>query len=230
MPSPAIVYAGPSVLDGSPIVAIMTGHDKPSKNAKTGEIPQVYIMRADVEPHTAAIQGSDSAICGDCPLRPSVAADGVKPCYVTVFRAPLSMYRAYHRGSYAPLDPSAIKADTIRIGAYGDPAAVPMFVWEALERDTGARILGYTHQWRRFPEISRYAMASVETLEGAAAARALGFRTFRVMKEGIDTLTKGEAGCPASKEQGYRKTCATCRACDGSARGAQRASIAIYAH
>jgi hypothetical protein len=206
----------------------MTGHDKPSKNAKTGAVPQVWILRSDIAPHDAAKIGADSAVCGDCPLRPANAEKGTPRCYVTLFQAPLSIFRAFERGSYGPLDMSAVKADIIRIGAYGDPAAVPLFVWEALERETGARILGYSHQWRTVPQISRYAMASVESLQAAKEAHNLGFRTFRVMRSG-DAPVKGEALCPASKEAGYRRTCETCKACDGASRG-MRASIAIYAH
>lgn len=235
MPSPslsaAILYAGPSMLDGSPIVAVMTGHDKPSHNEKTGAIPQVWILRSDVAPHDAVKSGDDAAVCGDCPLRPSAAAKGAPTCYVRTFQAPLSIFRKHERGGYRYLqadDLLAINAPTIRIGAYGDPAAVPESVWASLLFLTGAKILGYTHQWRRFPGLSLYAMASVESPAAASEAHALGFRTFRVMSAN-DAPNRGEALCPASREAGYRRTCATCGACDGAARG-NRASIAIFAH
>ena len=40
-PNGAIIYRGPSMLDGSPIVAILTGIDKPSHNPKTGPMAQL---------------------------------------------------------------------------------------------------------------------------------------------------------------------------------------------
>ena len=231
--SAAILYAGPSMLDGSPIVAIMTGHEDPSDNDKTGAIPQVWILRSDIAPHEAIKTGDDSAVCGDCPLRPSVAAKGEPVCYVRTFQAPLSIYRKHERGGYGYVDADSlarISAPTIRIGAYGDPAAVPLHVWDTLASLTGAKILGYSHQWRKVPQIARYAMASVESSADAQEAHALGFRTFRVMsKVRNEAPNRGEALCPASKEAGYRKTCATCGACDGTARG-NRASIAIFEH
>ena len=235
MPSPslsaAILYSGPSMLDGSPIVAVMTGHDKPSHNEKTGAIPQVWILRSDIAPHEAIKTGEDASVCGDCPLRPSVAGKGEASCYVRTFQAPLSIYRKLERGGYGYVDADSlarISAPTIRIGAYGDPAAVPLHVWDTLASLTGAKILGYSHQWRKVPQIARYAMASVESPAAAQEAHALGFRTFRVMSRN-EAPNRGEALCPASKEAGYRKTCATCGACDGVARG-NRASIAIFAH
>jgi hypothetical protein len=49
-----IVYRGPSAIDGREIVVILTGLQtrRGSKNAKTGELIQSWILRADVEPHT----------------------------------------------------------------------------------------------------------------------------------------------------------------------------------
>ena len=61
-----IIYRGPSLLDGSPIVAIATYS---ARNRKTGAMVQTYIIRDDMDPVTASRTGADAAICGACPLR-----------------------------------------------------------------------------------------------------------------------------------------------------------------
>ena len=48
-----IFYRGPSMLDGAPIVAIATD----SSNSKTGGMVQTWILRADIDPVTAARNG-----------------------------------------------------------------------------------------------------------------------------------------------------------------------------
>jgi hypothetical protein len=85
---------------------------------------------------------------------------------------------------------------------------------------------GYTHQWAQFPELAAFCMASVDTLEEAAAAKLLGFRTFRVALDDFRLPT--EAGCPAAKENGARVTCADCGLCAGLK--VQAKDIVIQAH
>lgn len=49
-----ILYRGPSMLDGSPIVCIATGIEgKASRNGKAGEMVQTWILREDIAPHEA---------------------------------------------------------------------------------------------------------------------------------------------------------------------------------
>jgi hypothetical protein len=69
-----IIYRGPSLIDGEPIVAIA---QVSSRNAKTGSMVQTFIMRADMDPITANRTGADHAICGTCPHR-GKAHDGDK--------------------------------------------------------------------------------------------------------------------------------------------------------
>lgn len=234
--SSLILWQGASLLDGSPIAVVLTGLGGSSSNVKTGRIPQAWIIRSDLAAHTAVKTGADAAVCGDCKHRPFLGGQ----CYVArvAWRAPRSIYAALSRGSYAPVDWAALSStlqsvSAVRIGAYGDPAAVPVEVWASLRAamPEGARMLGYTHQWRSAPvELSRFAMASVDTEAEYLAAQSFDvWRTFRVRAAG-ETLLPGEAQCPAAKEAGKRRTCETCRACDGSARGSQRASMTIAAH
>jgi hypothetical protein len=64
-----ILYRGPSMIDGKPIVAIATGYDNESVNQKTGAMAQVWILRDDIAPIEAAQRGEDASICGQCPHR-----------------------------------------------------------------------------------------------------------------------------------------------------------------
>ena len=60
----AIIYKGPSLLDGAPIVVIATYSNR---NTKTGHVVQTYILRADINPLEASKTGADVSICGNCP-------------------------------------------------------------------------------------------------------------------------------------------------------------------
>lgn len=226
-----IIYQGPSRLTGAPIVAILTGLDRPSSNGKTGDMPQLWILSDDGrDPFAARKAGADEAVCGDCPLR-----DG--RCYVNLLRGPLAIYRAYLAGRYPDgraLDADGIRAAcctrlgrprSIRLGAYGDPAALPLDVVERLCAASPVHT-GYTHAWRRFPELRPFLMASADSQADADEAHALGWRTFRVVCDG-GRLADGELWCPAAPEGGATRTCATCGLCRGGSRGP---SIAIRAH
>lgn len=229
-----ILYEGPSMLDGKPIVVIATGLEqrKASRNGKTGAMIQTFIMRSDIAPHKAVKTGDDISVCGNCKRKPLVAKElGVKPCYVTVWQSPRSVYQAYRRGIYAREWSSAtFEGLGVRLGSYGDPAACPFHIWSDTLAGTAFHT-GYTHQWERFPEMAEYVMASVDTIEEQLHASFLGFRTFRVAphdRNPRDKL-KSEANCGASKEMGKRTSCDKWHACSGLA-GKARADIVINEH
>ena len=58
-----ILQVGSSPIDGRPFVVILTMN---SKNRKTGNMAQVWILREDVDPVAAVASGADETICGDC--------------------------------------------------------------------------------------------------------------------------------------------------------------------
>lgn len=229
-----ILYEGPSMLDGKPIVVIATGLEqrKASRNGKTGAMIQTFIMRSDIAPHKAVKTGDDMSICGDCKRRPLAAkALGVKPCYVKVFQSPRSVYDAYTRGIYSREWSEDTFADLgVRLGSYGDPAAAPFGIWERVTSQVSHHT-GYTHQWQRFPELAAFVMASVDTIEEQLLAKFLGFRTFRAAPQDRDPRDKlpSEANCGASREMGHRTSCDKCKACSGLA-GKARADIVINEH
>lgn len=230
----AIIYRGPSMLDGKPIIVIATGLAASSRNEKTGELVQTWILRDDVSPTEAVNSGDDASVCGDCPHRGAIV-DGRnvnRSCYVTVFQAPLNVWKSAHRGIYETVATSDLSAlfsgKRVRLGSYGDPAAVPMAVWHAVLAATAGHT-GYTHQWQSCdPALAAYCMASCDTALDRELANAKGWRSFRV-RGSDEAKAKGEVICPASKEAGVKTNCAACKACGGMLAKA-KADIVIMAH
>lgn len=232
-PDAAVVYRGPSRLDGSPIVAVLTGTRKGSANRKTGPMAQLWIL-PDPEhaglPTEAAKSGADASVCGDCPLRPIMRAQGKGGCYVNLGQAPQAVARKVLRGGYPYIDARSMGPLSVplRFGAWGDPAALPLSLIRTLVRKAEAGHTGYTHAWRRFPALKAYMMASVDTVADAREATRKGWRFFQVLPMGhAGDAPEGTIYCPATSEGGYRTTCDKCRLCAGAG-GAK--SIAILAH
>jgi hypothetical protein len=243
-----VIYRGPSLIDGAPIVAIVVNGK--STNEKTGAMVQTYILRADVAPLHAIAQGLDVSICGTCvhrgvssdaDLDPArVAMPRKRSCYVQVGKGASMVYGAFTRGRYmedadASQAQAACAGRRVRFGTYGDPAAVPAHLWAALARDA-AGWTGYTHAWRnealtaaQRDAIGRLCMASADSADDAQEARTRGLRHFRVRTEDEAMLPR-EFICPASAEGGKRRQCDTCSACDGTNGRASRASVVIVAH
>ena len=233
------IYDGPSKLDGKPIVVIATGFADGSDNRKTGTMIQTWILRKDVDPYKASHTGEDSSICGSCPHRGVVVPDdegGTKnegrSCYVKLWQAPLNVWRAYKRGIYPMMDPSDMMYlflnRKVRLGAYGDPAAVPLEIIDHIGL-VAEFTTGYTHQWRDVDSgYSAWLMASADNANDRAEANLRGYRTFRV-RASNEELGKKEIVCPASKEAGHKTTCSDCKACGGTSAKA-KVDIAIMAH
>ena len=224
LPRGYVFYDGPSEIDGSPIlgIAILT-----SKNEKTGDMVQTFIVRADMPPMEAIRTQADDAVCGDCPHRGT-------SCYVDVAKSVSAVYFAWLRGIYPTISPKALakllRRRRVRIGAYGDPAAIPAQAWVDLISECDGHT-GYSHQWRQpFAQGLRgIVMASADSETDRDLARAMGWRTFRVRTED-QPIGAREFMCPASDEAGKRKQCIDCLACDGAARGPSQASVVIIVH
>lgn len=229
-----VLYEGKSQIDGAPIVAIANRIVAESTNDKTGNMVQTWIMRADIAPTDALKSGEDSSVCGDCQHRPANGGT----CYVRVFQAPLSTFKAYKRGRYAmpgvdydpKIIPGVFAGKAFRMGSYGDPAAVPFQIWRAATL-MAAVVNGYTHQWRnaKFAAFKLLCMASADSLTDMADAHAAGWRTFRVRGESEEVQKGKEVVCPASKEAGYKTDCASCKSCGGLSAKA-KVSMVIIAH
>lgn len=207
-----IVWQGNSQIDGAPIVVIAT---MDSKNKKTGAMVQTWIIRSDIDPIQASRKGLDTAICGNCPHKGIANPDKAsgwadkRSCYVNLLHGPASIYNAFKRGAYKPINTNLLKGKFIRFGSYGDPLAVPNHVWENLA-SLASGVTSYTHS----PDFtSKIHMISVDSEKQALEVKQKGFRYFRVSTD--RNLQKNEILCPASKEAGARVVCQDCRLCDG---------------
>lgn len=227
----SIVWAGISALDGRTPIQVILVPD--SGNAKTGPMWQAYIIRADVTP-LAAIKAHDTgATCGTCPLQQN-------GCYAERMQGLISLGRTMESRGYPVVSLTdaatalAGSGSALRIGAYGDPAAVPVAVWATLAKAAPRGWTGYTHQWRACDaELRHYVMASCDSADDADDAQAMGWRTFRVRQVATggttDTQRQNEVVCPASHERDVT-TCQECRLCDGLGRGSSRRNVAIIDH
>ena len=237
-PTGYVIYDGPSLADGKPIVVIATIK---SGNSKTGNMIQTYIIRKDIDPRLANKTGEDFSICGYCPHRgiarpddPNAKLAKNRTCYVRIDQGVLIVYKAFHRGIYpVAYGHNAIAAigqgRVVRLGTYGDPAIVPSYVWESL-LSLADSWTGYSHQsglanadFR--PDLT---MHSADSLEDAKLAWSKGNRTFRIVANVKDIVKGKEILCPASEEAGRRTTCNVCKLCKGNTIAAK--SIAIPAH
>ena len=150
-----ILFEGASGLDGKPTVVIAI---KDTSNRKTGGMVQTFIMRSDIDPITASRTGEDYSVCGDCihrgkanPDKKSGGADD-RTCYVMLLML-LSIYKAYNRGAYVKLQadqiPDWFEDELVRLGSYGDPMAVPSWLWDDVlskaKGHTGYGPVSYTH-------------------------------------------------------------------------------------
>lgn len=224
-----VFYRGPSLLTDELIVGVISGLDEGSMNKKTGPIAQAWILVPDEPPMEAVRAGRDAAICGDCALRGDAGHN--RKCYVHPWLAANQVWKQVRDGVYPDVDwpdlAAVLEGRYLRLGAYGDPAAIPFDVWrQALTLADGW--VGYTHQWRRCDaRFQTLTMASVDTAAECDEARAAGWRTFRVRP--FDTpLLAEEIVCPASEEAGFKTTCQACQLCRGTATPAR--SIAIHPH
>ena len=237
-PSGYIIYRGASLLDGKPIVVVAI--TKESKNKKTGGMVQTYILADNgLSPVESARNLDDVSVCGDCKHRRGLGGS----CYVNLGQGARSVMDGVMRGIYPEVwaqvgvVSSLISGRKVRLGTYGDPAAVPAFVWQELLQFAGGHT-GYTHQWAsgKADHVKQWCMASVDTLAEMRLARSKGWRTFRVRNDNSVNLAQlnrlekqTEMECPASEEQGKRLTCEDCMACSGGI-DSKKASVTIIVH
>jgi hypothetical protein len=124
-----LLYDGPSQLTGARILVIATAQNG---NRKIGHMLQVWIVPS-ISPIAAVKLGADASVCGDCKLRGDGTGHG-RACYVEHWRAVENIWQA--RAKARVLTPREFSVRhpglQLRIGAYGDPVAVPLDVWRPL--------------------------------------------------------------------------------------------------
>ena len=276
-----ILWRGASYFDGEPVVFVATKFRDDSENEKTGEMVQTFILpdpiAAGIEVKGARpakiiawlkATGAKS-ICGDCPhawrYNESTGEYGKGTCYVREYQSPAAVLGAVARRLRGESDSYAIagvdfpetwipeigRGRDIRVGSYGDPAAVPAAVSVDFVKHASGRT-GYTHFWKSAVRLARenaralsdIVMASADSPRDVENARALGFRAFYVVPhgsigDGRDVLANarklGATLCPASKEfevaTGNRTNCQACGICSGSTgKGARARDVLIPDH
>jgi hypothetical protein len=218
-----VPYDGPSQLTGDRIFFVIA--TARNANRKIGQMLQLWIIPA-ISPIDAVRSGADAAVCGDCALRGDGHGHG-RVCYVEWWRSVSNIWQGHWRAERMTPDQFARVATglQLRIGAYGDPVAVPLDVWRPMLSTAGGWT-AYTHQWRRADALpyAEWCMASVDSNEQRLDARARGWRTFRVRVPDGDVY--GEVVCP--HEMNPNVKCANCELCRGNSRQAK--SIAVTVH
>ena len=226
------VWRGASVIDGTPIGVVVTHLRAKPMNRKIGNMAQAWILPLDVEPIVAARTGEDRAVCGSCRFRPSAGGG----CYVPIHSTAQRVWWAWRKfGSYQPAELPTLDKP-LRIGAWGDPGAVPIEVWRAMRPRLPGGWTAYTHRWRELPAADwHWCMASVDSAAEQAEAHEAGWRTFRV-RGAEEPLLVSERTCPSAIEAPThdKVTCAQCRLCGSRAsldgRVIPRRDIVIIAH
>lgn len=212
-----ILYHGPAAKPyrGTVTAVVFQSNDNP----KTGKCIALAILPGDgVDAMSARSEGRDIACCGSCTLR-SIASGGNGGCYVS----PLALmgYAGSAESAWKQSDPYAMPDDVpllpLRLGAYGDPAAIPADAFRRLiswHDGLAGSVWGYTHGWRHSnaQHLRMACMASVETPEQQAQAVAKGWRVYRIIP-GLDALQgSGLSLC----ESDTGTACVDCGACSGS--------------
>lgn len=205
-----ILWEGPSLIDGAPLVAIIT--DK-SSNVKTGPLLQTWILRADIHPWEAVKTGEDRSICGSCPHRAKDGDTSTRSCYVLAWQAPANIYKSYKAGKYKPVNTKHLEGEAIRWGAYGEAVLIPESIVKEVSSLTRTHT-GYTHMWQQpFAQWAKgLFMASVDSPKQEALAFSRGWSTFRTAA--MDGSDAGDARLCLSESHGI--TCLECKLCDGS--------------
>lgn len=223
-----ILWEGPSRLDGSPIVVIATGLTTVTRNAKTGDMVQTYILQQDTHPLDSFQTDAGAAICGHCTHHGTEQAT----CYVNWGQGPAMVWKCYKNPEtgYAKLEGSALGVPGlvcrhIRFGSAGDPAMVPASVWIDLAQASSGWT-GYTHQWREpwAADLQGICQASCDSFADYLEASSKGWQCYLVSKE-KPAKGSGLIHCGASKERGKVTDCQTCGLCDG-----QTADVWIMPH
>jgi len=168
-------------------------------------------------PQDAISQGLDKSICGDCPLSWAQAKKGEARCYVLPFQAPYRVFEQWEAGKYPHLDAlkpkqrqlvmEILASVPIRLGAYGDPSCDQ----DTLQMLVEHKWTGYTHQWRKYPHLKQWLMASVDSVQDYYEAKQLGFRTYRHTRD--KAMLDSEIQCPHDT---HGVECVSCLLCSGN--------------
>lgn len=239
LPRSVIVWCGSSNFNHAPIELVLSHLTFEPSNAKIGDMVQAWIIAADEHPQETIKEGRETgnhSVCGNCEHYKS------KACYVNT-----KYIGSIYRGQKATLDMNnaedldllreLLAGFILRMGAWGDPMAVPAWLWLHLAQMAKGHT-GYTHAWsmilrdrakwaHSYSDYRFVLMASTDSAQETAAAQELGWRTFEVVPQEAQEESHKSRICPNFSVD---LSCAKCRLCDGLSRGAKRPSIWIPSH
>ena len=207
-----------------------------------------YIYKCEkdsVKPIFSTFFSLDTANCGDCPFAANKAFNVTKigKCYthkVMQYSGFISMLKSINKqfDTFADIPTYQESIDVlinfaidkcsnkyVRFGTYGEPTVLPLKLVNMMSKYSKS-YTGYTHQWVKNRDYSKYFMASVHNESGASTAAKFGYRSFIAAKENNSTTA---VVCPASKEAGFKSTCSLCGLCSGTA-GKGKKDVIILEH
>ena len=204
-----ILYRGPSMFDPSKNIVLIATRN--SRNIKTGNMIQLWILLEDIAPHEAT--KDLKAICGGCLYRHDLADKGKGGCYVLRHNAPLSIWRSFHSGKYSTDTDQAFDFIADQIDRYGytgySEGSIRFLNSRIREKAENAEFLA--------SKIMLSAKSQIEALE----LQRKGFNTFRPVGS-LDEMIPGETLCESDAND---LQCEECLKCD-----AQNGSIVVLAH
>ena len=231
-----VLWRGLSPFDGAPIVAIAT---LKTSNRKTGDMVQVWILRDDLSP-LASLHGNDNgSICGDCPLQGVFNGERMtgRACYANVGQAPEQIHRSYLAGRYddfeRDVDEVFLIGRKIRLGAYGDPAMLPIDLVEYLAT-IGNGHTGYSHQLFRMADkdladqYARFLLVSCHNPAQHREAIKRGWRAFTVVHEKHAEQNRFPADAVECPNYTHGVSCTDCQLCQGTSKTAK--SVYVIGH
>jgi hypothetical protein len=114
----------------------------------------------------------------------------------------------------------------VRFGSYGEPSLHPLNLVKGVS-EASKNWTGYTHQYFRKPEYSKYFMASAHNSRQAETAKSkFDYRSFIATR---DNKEVNAVICPASKEGGFKSNCSACGLCSGG-EGKGKVNVVILEH
>jgi hypothetical protein len=195
-----------------------------SKNAKTGDVPTVWVGRS-LEESRASCAGCEQLETGNCYAQYGSPSFAISSIHRSAARAKSWRKYTIHRA----LKQRAPSARFVRFSALGDVARADREqVTEAFaaSRHAGLAIVGYTHFWSSDGKWLRgKLMASCDSPGAAVRANAAGWRAAIVMPANTTGTMRNLDGsvfaveCPAVAAARYGKTF-TCNDCASGKRGA----------
>ena len=166
----------------------------------------------------------DAQNCFDCPFSSNAGND---KCYTHKFMQYsgfVSMIRSIVKefGSIDNIPEYSVelgldilelaKGFYVRFGTYGEPTMHPVELVQAVA-NVAKSWTGYTHQYVRKPEYSKWFMASTHNqLQANTASDKFGFRSFIAV---ADNNNVQGVICPASNESKANANCSDCGLCSG---------------